>query len=1006
MKHIYLLIISIFLLSNSLDAQLFNKRHSLSSSDYFNLYSNTNNTGLQLSDGNFLLTCPTMSWGAIVKIDQNGDTVWCRKPNYIMESAQSSELLDGSTFIFSSNGWGLYGSRVTATGDLSWSNTYTTMSNVQNQFISHASDGTNAMALQGTQSDTIFALSTDQNGTTLFFNSIKLTSLFGGSVSNSTRVERMIYMSSGNYLIAAKAITDNGIANSYLLIEMDTGGNILSIKSFDYGDGTSIDDYWCNSLFESSNGDIIMTGIVTVSGVRNSSVLRFDSGINYLSGMRIADDAFKANGCELSNGELALSCENSYLVPDGTPKNAIMKLTSSGNFIWGRTFGSTSGNGVSIIGESNNTIQVVGSTTGFGTGDLLTYNADFQGNATGCFDVISFVAETPFSVVLGVETSSIGSKVVSVYPTGGSHLNLPLPASDVDFNLSGVVTNPLCNEETGNIAIDVNDGAAPYDFSWSNGTNSQNLVNVIGGNYSLRVSDNKGCVKLDTFDIIEPTEVSATSVISDVTCFGSQNGSIDITPTGGIPGYTYLWATQDITEDISGLSGGFYQVTIVDANGCDEQIGFAISEPQQLFAAITNSQNVSCYGACDGSLTGLGSGGTPPYVLEWNDPNNTIGANVSNLCPGNYLFTLTDDNNCISYSNGTITEPLPISSTTATAGSECGVANGEASIDVIGGTMPYSYLWSNSDVTDTTSSLEPGSYDVSVTDFNGCTINESVIVNTLTNPVEICVVTVDSVDNKNMIVWEKPTSLAIQGFYVYRNIAGAYSQVGYQPYDSISQFIDNSFGVDPAVTSYRYEISVLDSCGNESELSDFHETIHLTSNLGLNDEVNLIWDDYEGFVFTQYNILRDSTGNGDWEQIANVANTSFTYTDLTPPQSSSLRYLVEVVLPSSCSATKAQDHNTTRSNRATITEPNASSIEELILSQASVYPNPNNGLFNVNVKSDNWSYSLFDMSGKLISNEMVSETNKEINIQELETGVYLMKINLEESSVYKKVIKH
>ena len=57
---------------------------------------------------------------------------------------------------------------------------------------------------------------------------------------------------------------------------------------------------------------------------------------------------------------------------------------------------------------------------------------------------------------------------------------------------------------------------------------------------------------------------------------------------------------------------------------------------------------------------------------------------------------------------------------------------------------------------------------------------------------------------------------------------------------------------------------------------------------GLNDEVNLIWDDYEGFSFTQYNILRDSTGNGNWEQLANVANTSFTYTDLTPPKSSEI----------------------------------------------------------------------------------------------------------------------
>ena len=80
-------------------------------------------------------------------------------------------------------------------------------------------------------------------------------------------------------------------------------------------------------------------------------------------------------------------------------------------------------------------------------------------------------------------------------------------------------------------------------------------------------------------------------------------------------------------------------------------------------------------------------------------------------------------------------------------------------------------------------------------------------------------------------------------------------------------------------------------------------------------------------------------------------------------------------------------------------------MQELILSQASVYPNPNVGVFTINVKSTNWSYSFFDMSGKLISTEIVSETSKEIDVHAIETGIYLMKINLGDSFIYKKIIK-
>jgi len=996
------LVIMLFV-SIELRAQTYNKSYSTNSGNYFN-----SRSGFQTADQNYVLFGSMMMGGNfLTKMNAQGDTIWNKAYQGTGNTfANVCETTDGSLVAVTPNWTSVHYTKVSSTGNLSWSNSL--IINSLNGITSAVGSniGNDVILFAGSQSDTLLFARVGSAGNVIWTSRPVLGNILAGITNKKIYIDGVTKSASGTYYVLGRSEGDFGEPVNILIMEIDNNGTILYVKGIN-NTASNFTQFYGNTIIEATNGDLLISGTAYIGGVQGTGIIRTNSAGSLVWAKHISDNANKVHLTELNSGEIVVSSGNSNLPADGIDKNTLIKIDANGNFIWARTFGSQYGNlSIFVCHDNLDVIHVGAETSGYSSqSSLLVYGVTSNGMATGCFDVLTSV---PFSNWTPVITSTTFTMGISNYSTGVNSITVGSNVSTMQnrgLTTNGIVNSPLCFGEDGNVSYTVSQGTTPYNFNWSNGTNSQNLVNAGANTYQVRVSDAEGCVALDTFDIIEPTALTGSLIPTDVTCFGSQDGSINLSTFGGTPGYTYQWATQATTEDISGLSGGFYQVIISDANGCEKIVGISIAEPQQLFAAITGSQNVSCYGACDGSLSGLGSGGTSPYVLGWNDVNNTIGSSVSNLCPGNYLFTVTDNNGCVSYSNGTITEPLPISSTTASAGSECGVANGAASIDVIGGTMPYTYSWTSGDMSDTAISLNPGVYDVAVTDNNGCMINESVMVNTVTNPVEICVVTVDSTDNNNMIIWEKPVSQNIQGFYIYRNIAGAYSQIGYQPYDSISQFVDNSFGVDPAVTSYRYEISVLDSCGNESELSNFHETIHLTSNLGLNDEVNLIWDDYEGFSFTQYNILRDSSGNGSWEQIATVGSSSFTYTDLSPPQTSSLRYLVEVVLPATCSATKAQDHNTTRSNRASIAEPNANSIEELILSQAKVYPNPSNGLFTVNVKSDNWSYSIFDMSGKLISDATVLENNTNIDIQELETGIYLMKINLGDNAIYKKIVK-
>ena len=130
-----------------------------------------------------------------------------------------------------------------------------------------------------------------------------------------------------------------------------------------------------------------------------------------------------------------------------------------------------------------------------------------------------------------------------------------------------------------------------------------------------------------------------------------------------------------------------------------------------------------------------------------------------------------------------------------------------------------------------------------------------------------------------------------------------------------------------------------------------------------------------------------------------------TYTDNSYPSLNGLEYDIEVFPTFPCLAEKAQDHNTTRSNRHTIAPPAPpSSIEELLLN-ARVQPNPSNGLFSIIVAASNWSYSILDMNGRLIKNEMVTGNNAEVSIQDLQTGIYMLQISLEGNTIYKKIVK-
>ena len=290
-------------------------------------------------------------------------------------------------------------------------------------------------------------------------------------------------------------------------------------------------------------------------------------------------------------------------------------------------------------------------------------------------------------------------------------------------------TNVACNSgNDGSASVVVSGGVPAYSFLWSNGQTSPTISGLSSGSYSVTVTDANGCSTVESVTITQPAIYSTNLVVNNVTCFGNSNGSASINVSGGTPGYTHLWSNGSSGASISGLIVGNYTVTTTDANGCSIVDAFTISEPSAALTAVFNaSSNVSCFGANDGSLSVTGSGGTPPYAFIWS--NGSTSSSLSGLTGGSYSVTVSDANGCSVALSSTITEPALLSASLSSTNVTCNTANdGTASAVISGGSPAYSYLWSDGQTTPTAIGLSAGSYAVTITDINGCSTIESIVI--------------------------------------------------------------------------------------------------------------------------------------------------------------------------------------------------------------------------------------------------------------------------------------
>ncbi len=320
-------------------------------------------------------------------------------------------------------------------------------------------------------------------------------------------------------------------------------------------------------------------------------------------------------------------------------------------------------------------------------------------------------------------------------------------------SIAPVVTQIDCNGNT-NGAIDVSTqgGVAPITYSWDDpaGSTTEDLTNLGPGTYTLTAMDANGATASTNAITINaaPSAITATNMVTDETAAGANDGAIDLTPSGGTPGYTFLWddPAGSTTEDISGLVPGDYNVTITDANMCTMTVGpftvAAFMAPLTITDNASSVVDVVCFGEATGSITVAVSGGTEPYTYAWSNGQNGTTANpILNLGAGTYNVTITDSSTPQQSASSSF-----VINEIATAALDCSVAiitdamggnNGAVDLVPSGGTAPYTFMWSNNQTTEDISSLAAGLYNVTVTDDNGCQQFCSHTVNQATDPLEI-----------------------------------------------------------------------------------------------------------------------------------------------------------------------------------------------------------------------------------------------------------------------------
>lgn len=275
-------------------------------------------------------------------------------------------------------------------------------------------------------------------------------------------------------------------------------------------------------------------------------------------------------------------------------------------------------------------------------GGTSPYVFDWDNDGTGDFDDPQNLINIP-SAVYTVNVEDANGCQQSI----GGFVAQPLQALSVVPSS----VEPSCFGYTdGSIDLTITGGTTPYYMQWGNNNEyllnnpSEVLTGLGKGVYFFRVRDKNGCIVEQYVNVGQPDTLEVDNSIVDVNCYNGFDGSIDLSPNGGTPPYSYIWSNGGSTEDLSGLTSDYYEFLLTDANGCLYSEVLFVNQPPDINIAYQISP-LSCIDQTDASIEVQTGGGTQPYQWYWSNGETT--SDIFDLSGGDYVLDIIDDHNCV-----------------------------------------------------------------------------------------------------------------------------------------------------------------------------------------------------------------------------------------------------------------------------------------------------------------------------------------------------------------------
>ncbi len=708
---------------------------------------------------------------------------------------------------------------------------------------------------------------------------------------------------------------------------------------------------------------------------------------------------------------------------------AIMKFSSSGVRQWATYVGATTGNNNSVTGvgaDGSGNVYAIGYTAGSNF-TVLNDGSFFQGTTGGGNDLFymkfnassvlqsstyygSTGSETCYGVKLATATTGCDFKQFNFFITNSPSLTTVNPGGAALYQTSpttananacilfttvsgtlstaptGINLSPVVNCSPGySVNLQAVGGVAGggSNFYWYTGScggtaigtgSTINVSPVTSTTYYVRREGTCNTTTCFSITVDPPAAVSASTTLnSNVSCFGGNNGAATVNPSGGVGSYTYSWSPSGGTGiSASGLSANTYTVTVTDGNSCSNTATVTISQPSVVTANISATDEPNCFGGSDGQATVTPGGGVGSYTYLWS-PSGGTGATATGLSANTYTVTVTDGNSCSVTTSTTISQPSIVTANISSSDEpSCfGGSNGEATVTPGGGVGSYTYSWSPSGGTGATGTgLSANTYTVTVTDGNSCSATAST---TISQPT---VITATIVDQDNPLCFgDANGSATVNASGGTGAFTFAWSPTG------------GTAAVGTGLSDGVYTVTVTDAnlC-TQTATATLVEPIQLTCGTSIVSNPNPPASDGSMAATA-------SGGSGGytfgWSPAGGTAQ-------LATGLSAGTDYTVTVTDANGCTCTSTLNFGNV-------------SIDENETVTFNLYPNPGTDYFQIqisgNVNLTNAFYKVYDIAGKVVINKSITGELMYVDMQSFSSGIYMVNIQVNDQTITRRWIK-